>query len=80
MEYAPVVAGFDILTALSVVEARDQEKQGFQGRSAYYDVLYVMRMGFNSARSVQNNHGICHSEDEMRREGGGGGGETTFQC
>lgn len=55
-EYAPVAAGFDTSTALSVTAVRDQEKQGFQERSMYYGVLLAMKMVFNPAQSVQNNH------------------------
>ena len=54
--YAPFAAGFDISTALSVTEVKDQEKQGFQERSMSYGVLLAMKMVFNPAQSVHNNH------------------------
>lgn len=57
MEFVSAVVDSVTLIALNVVEVRDQEKQEYQGRLAFYDVLHVTRTAYSSAQSARNNKG-----------------------
>ena len=50
--YVTAAGVFGTLTARSVVEARDREKQEFLDRLAFYGVLLVMRTDCNAAQSA----------------------------
>lgn len=56
--YVTAAAVFGTLIVLSVMEARDHEKQEFLDRLAFYDVLHAMRTGCNVAQSARNNENV----------------------
>lgn len=57
--YVQAVVAFVILIVRNVMEVRDREKQEFQGRLMFYDVLLAMRTACSCAQSVRNNQTEC---------------------
>lgn len=57
--YVQAVVAFVILIVRNVMEVRDREKQEFQGRLMFYDVLRAMRTACSCAQSVRNNQTEC---------------------
>ncbi len=52
LKYVPAVVDSVTLIVLNVVEVRDQEKQEFQERLAFYDVLHATRTVYSLVQSA----------------------------